>query len=83
MREADLDIRDVALNAIATGVPLLTAFREHRGLGIAEVAAGAAVPAEDVARAEAGGSLSFDYLASIADVLEIPAEMLLWHVARR
>jgi hypothetical protein len=80
--EAALDVQDVALGAIASGVPLLKAFRTYRGLTIAELGEHAAVPADDLARAEAGGTMSFDYLAAIADVLDVPAEMLLWHAAR-
>jgi hypothetical protein len=80
--EAAVDVQDVALGAIASGVPLLTAFRKYRGLGLAELATYAAVPVHDLAQAEAGGTLSFDYLAAVADVLDVPAEMLLWHAAR-
>ena len=80
--DADADIQAIALAAITDGVPLLKAFRTHRGLGVDELAAAARVPAEDIARAEAGGALSFDYLASIAETLEIPVEMLLWHAAK-
>ena len=80
--EADPDIQEVALAAIVGGVPLLKAFRTHREIGIDELAASARVPAEDIEEAESGGALSFDYLAAIAETLEVPVEMLLWHAAR-
>jgi len=80
--DADADIQAIALAAITDGVPLLKAFRAHRGYGVDELAASARVPPEDIAQAEAGGALSFDYLASIAETLEIPVEMLLWHAAK-
>ncbi len=80
--DADFEIQGVALAAIAGGVPLLKAFRTHRDLAIEELAASARVPPEDIEQAEAGGALSFDYLASIADTLDIPVEMLLWHAAK-
>jgi hypothetical protein len=78
---ASSDIQGVVLSAISDGVPLLKAFRQYRELGIAELAACAHVPAEDIAAAEAGGGLSFDCLSSIAETLRVPVEMLLWHAA--
>jgi transcriptional regulator with XRE-family HTH domain len=80
--DADAEIQAIALAAITDGVPLLKAFRTHRGFGVDELAASARVPTEDIARAEEGGALSFDYLASIAEALDIPVEMLLWHAAK-
>jgi transcriptional regulator with XRE-family HTH domain len=80
--DADYEIQGVALAAIAGGVPLLKAFRTHRDLDIEDLAATARIPPEDIEQAEAGGALSFDYLASIAEALDIPVEMLLWHAAR-
>ena len=80
--DADADIQAIALAAITDGVPLLKAFRTHRQMAIDDLASSARVPPEDIARAEAGGALSFDYLASIAETLEIPVEMLLWHAAK-
>lgn len=80
--DADTEIQGVALAAIVDGVPLLRAFRLHRGLEVGDLAAEARVPAEDVERAEAGGALSFDYLAAIAETLDVPVEMLLWHAAK-
>ena len=78
---ASSDIQQVALAAITDGVPLLKAFRLYRDLRIEDVAASAGVPKEDIASAEEGVGLSFDHLASIADTLGVPVEMLLWHVA--
>jgi len=62
-------------------VPLLKAFRLNRLLSIEELAASTGVPPQDIAAAEQGAGLSFDYLASIAYELDVPVAMLLWHAA--